>query len=81
MYFVCYDMLIKKKKKKFIQNGLFYNLNENGTTDASTSPSGGANTVADELADLRRQNVFLQGQLEDKDRTIHLLQVINSTSK
>ncbi|XP_012285930.1 uncharacterized protein LOC105702722 isoform X2 [Orussus abietinus] len=58
-----------------IKNGLFYNLNECDTTDASTSPGGGNITVADELADLRRQVVFLQGQLEDKDRTIQLLQL------
>ncbi|XP_046601660.1 uncharacterized protein LOC107220946 isoform X3 [Neodiprion lecontei] len=58
-----------------MKNGLFYNLNENGTTEASTSPGSDASSVADELADLRRQVVFLQGQLEDRDRTVHLLQV------
>ncbi|XP_048512607.1 putative uncharacterized protein DDB_G0277255 isoform X2 [Athalia rosae] len=58
-----------------MKNGLFYNLNEGVTSDASTSPGSGGNSVADELADLRRQVVFLQGQLEDKDRTVHLLQV------
>ncbi|XP_017762503.1 PREDICTED: uncharacterized protein LOC108552458 isoform X3 [Eufriesea mexicana] len=57
-----------------IKNGLFYNLNENGTTDVSTSPGSGGSSIADELADLRRQVVFLQGQVEDRDRSIQVLQ-------
>ncbi|XP_015434554.1 PREDICTED: uncharacterized protein LOC107190283 isoform X2 [Dufourea novaeangliae] len=57
-----------------VKNGLFYNLNEGNTTDVSTSPGSGDSSIADELADLRRQVVFLQGQVEDKDRTIQLLQ-------
>ncbi|XP_043273690.1 uncharacterized protein [Venturia canescens] len=56
-------------------NGLFNNLNEDGTTDTSTNPINGSVNVADELTDLRRQVVFLQGQLEDKDRTIQQLQM------
>ncbi|KAL6431136.1 hypothetical protein ACFW04_007101 [Cataglyphis niger] len=52
------------------KNGLFCNLNEGGTTDVSTSPGSGGNSIADELTDLRRQVVFLQGQVEDRDRTI-----------
>ncbi|XP_015589706.1 uncharacterized protein LOC107265132 isoform X3 [Cephus cinctus] len=58
-----------------MKNGLFYNLNEGGTTDASTSPGSCENGVTNEMADLRRQVIFLQGQLEDRDRTIQLLQV------
>lgn len=56
-------------------NGLFHNLNEDGTTDTSANPINGTINVADELADLRRQVVFLQGQLDDKDRTIQQLQL------
>ncbi|XP_029178814.1 ras guanine nucleotide exchange factor P isoform X3 [Nylanderia fulva] len=52
------------------KNGLFCNLNESGTTDVSTSPGSGGSSIADELTDLRRQVVFLQGQVEDRDRTI-----------
>lgn len=50
-------------------------MNEGGTADVSTSPGSGGSSIADELADLRRQVVFLQGQVEDKDRTIQVLQV------
>ncbi|XP_076663733.1 uncharacterized protein LOC143366500 isoform X3 [Andrena cerasifolii] len=57
-----------------MKNGLFYNLNEGGTADVSTSPGSGGSSIADELADLRRQVVFLQGQVEDRDRTIQVLQ-------
>jgi len=62
-----------------IQNGLFCNLNEGsaGTIDVSTSPGSGGSSIADELTDLRRQVVFLQGQVEDRDRTIQLLEVNN----
>ncbi|XP_012217000.2 serine-rich adhesin for platelets isoform X3 [Linepithema humile] len=54
------------------KNGLFCNLNEGGggTIDVSTSPGSGGSSIADELADLKRQVVFLQGQVEDRDRTI-----------
>ncbi|XP_011686115.1 PREDICTED: putative mediator of RNA polymerase II transcription subunit 26 isoform X2 [Wasmannia auropunctata] len=56
------------------KNGLFCNLNEGGssTTDVSTSPGSGGSSIADELADMRRQVVFLQGQVEDRDRTIQV---------
>ncbi|XP_011869860.1 PREDICTED: putative uncharacterized protein DDB_G0277255 isoform X2 [Vollenhovia emeryi] len=56
------------------KNGLFCNLNEDGgnTIDVSTSPGSGGSSIADELADLRRQVVFLQGQVEDRDRTIQV---------
>ncbi|XP_043785181.1 uncharacterized protein LOC122710950 isoform X3 [Apis laboriosa] len=57
-----------------MKNGLFYNMNEGGTADVSTSPGSGGSSIADELADLRRQVVFLQGQVEDRDRTIQVLQ-------
>ncbi|KAK2576942.1 hypothetical protein KPH14_005558 [Odynerus spinipes] len=57
-----------------VKNGLFYNLNEGGTADVSTSPGSGGSSIADELTDLRRQVVFLQGQVEDRDRTIQVLQ-------
>lgn len=50
-------------------------MNEGGTADVSTSPGSGGSSIADELADLRRQVVFLQGQVEDRDRTIQVLQV------
>jgi len=62
-----------------MQNGLFCNLNEGstGSIDVSTSPGSGGSSIADELADLRRQVVFLQGQVEDRDRTIQLLEVNN----
>ncbi|XP_020282955.1 uncharacterized protein LOC109854357 isoform X3 [Pseudomyrmex gracilis] len=57
-----------------LKNGLFCNLSESGvgTTDVSTSPGSGGSSIADELTDLRRQVVFLQGQVEDRDRTIQL---------
>ncbi|XP_032665116.1 putative uncharacterized protein DDB_G0282129 isoform X3 [Odontomachus brunneus] len=63
-----------------VKNGLFcslnLNLNESGETiDVSTSPGSGGSSIADELADLRRQVIFLQGQVEDRDRTIQQLQV------
>ncbi|XP_032452575.1 uncharacterized protein LOC100677801 isoform X5 [Nasonia vitripennis] len=58
-----------------LKNGLFYNLNDgSATTDATMSPNDGRESVADELSDLRRQVVFLQGQVDDKDRTIQSLQ-------
>ncbi|CAK9807315.1 hypothetical protein ANTPLA_LOCUS5324 [Anthophora plagiata] len=57
-----------------VKNGLFYNLNEGSTADVGTSPGSGGSSIADELADLRRQVVFLQGQVEDRDRTIQILQ-------
>ncbi|XP_035740412.1 putative mediator of RNA polymerase II transcription subunit 26 isoform X2 [Vespa mandarinia] len=57
-----------------IKNGLFYTLNESGTADVSTSPGSGGSSIADELTDLRRQVIFLQGQVEDRDRTIQILQ-------
>ncbi|XP_015188874.1 PREDICTED: homeobox protein prospero isoform X2 [Polistes dominula] len=57
-----------------VKNGLFYTLSEGGTADVSTSPGSGGSSIADELTDLRRQVVFLQGQVEDKDRTIQILQ-------
>lgn len=44
-------------------------MNEGGTADVSTSPGSGGSSIADELADLRRQVVFLQGQVEDRDRS------------
>ncbi|KAH0566622.1 hypothetical protein KQX54_002590 [Cotesia glomerata] len=55
-------------------NGLFHNLNED-STDSSGLLSNGALNIADELTDLRRQVIFLQGQLEDKDRAIQNLQL------
>lgn len=71
-----------------LQNGLFCNLNESGTTDVSTSPGSGGSSIADELTDLRRQVVFLQGQVEDRDRTIQtrdrtieLLEVNNEVNR
>ncbi|XP_025152842.1 putative uncharacterized protein DDB_G0282129 isoform X3 [Harpegnathos saltator] len=62
-----------------VKNGLFCNLNLNlnegsETIDVSTSPGSGGSSIADELADLRRQVIFLQGQVEDRDRTIQQLQ-------
>nr|XP_031842163.1 uncharacterized protein LOC116431209 isoform X3 [Nomia melanderi] len=57
-----------------VKNGLFYNLNEGSTVDANTSPGSEDSSIVDELADLRRQVIFLQGQVEDKDRTIQVLQ-------
>lgn len=72
----------------YLQNGLFCNLNESGTTDVSTSPGSGGSSIADELTDLRRQVVFLQGQVEDRDRTIQsrdrtieLLEVNNEVNR
>lgn len=56
-------------------NGLFHNLNEEGTTNSGVTLANGAFNVSDELADLRRQVIFLQGQLEDKDRAIQHLQL------
>lgn len=47
----------------------------------STSPGSGGSSIADELADLRRQVVFLQGQVEDRDRTIQVLQVKSPKKK
>lgn len=47
----------------------------------STSPGSGGSSIADELADLRRQVVFLQGQVEDRDRTIQVLQVKSPKEK
>ncbi|XP_057338738.1 uncharacterized protein LOC130676489 isoform X2 [Microplitis mediator] len=55
-------------------NGLFHNLNEDGT-DSNGLLTNGALNIADELTDLRRQVIFLQGQLEDKDRAIQNLQL------
>lgn len=56
-----------------LQNGLFYNLNEDGATDDNTNASNVKDK--DEIVDLRRQVIFLQGQVDDKERTIQLLQV------
>ncbi|KAK9307662.1 hypothetical protein QLX08_002074 [Tetragonisca angustula] len=55
-----------------MKNGLF--CNDSSTADVSTSPGTGGSNIVDELADLRRQVVFLQGQVEDRDRTIQVLQ-------
>lgn len=56
-------------------NGFFQNLNDDDTTDANIHLSNGNVNIADKMTDLRRQVIFLQGQLDDKDRTIHQLQV------
>ncbi|XP_049937288.1 uncharacterized protein LOC126410973 isoform X2 [Schistocerca serialis cubense] len=56
-----------------LKNGLFYNL---ASTDVPVGETDETNrSPQEELADLRRQVVFLQQQLEDKERTIQLLQV------
>ncbi|XP_049831018.1 uncharacterized protein LOC126272220 isoform X13 [Schistocerca gregaria] len=56
-----------------LKNGLFYNL---ASTDGPVGETDETNrSPQEELADLRRQVVFLQQQLEDKERTIQLLQV------
>lgn len=57
-------------------NGVFQNLNDDFTTETNMHLANGALNIADEMADLRRQVIFLQGQLDDKDRTIHHLQVL-----
>ncbi|XP_044011488.1 M-phase inducer phosphatase isoform X3 [Aphidius gifuensis] len=56
-------------------NGFFQNLNDDDTTDANIHLSNGNVNIADKMTDLRRQVIFLQGQLDDKDRTIHQLQM------
>ncbi|XP_051155954.1 putative mediator of RNA polymerase II transcription subunit 26 isoform X3 [Leptopilina boulardi] len=56
-----------------LKNGLFYNLNEDGATDDNTNASNVKDK--DEIVDLRRQVIFLQGQVDDKERTIQLLQL------
>ncbi|XP_034944330.1 probable serine/threonine-protein kinase DDB_G0282963 isoform X2 [Chelonus insularis] len=56
-------------------NGLSHNLNEDTSVDSNGSLVNGALNIADELADLRRQVIFLQGQVEDKDRMIQNLQL------
>ncbi|EFN75288.1 hypothetical protein EAI_03111 [Harpegnathos saltator] len=71
--------MLLKLKRVLQENGLFCNLNLNlnegsETIDVSTSPGSGGSSIADELADLRRQVIFLQGQVEDRDRTIQQLQ-------
>nr|CAD7447001.1 unnamed protein product [Timema bartmani] len=57
-----------------LKNGLFYSLasSEDGGDCEGQLVGGGA---GEEVADLRRQTVLLQQQLEEKERTIQLLQV------
>ncbi|XP_075216965.1 uncharacterized protein LOC142322131 isoform X2 [Lycorma delicatula] len=56
-----------------LPNGLYYNLGHDGATEDSSHQKKDAD-VADELTDLRRQVVFLQQQLKEKDRIVQNLQ-------
>nr|CAD7264507.1 unnamed protein product [Timema shepardi] len=59
-----------------LKNGLFYSLasSEDGG-DCEGQLVGGSGGTGEEVTDLRRQTVLLQQQLEEKERTIQLLQV------
>ncbi|PSN29769.1 hypothetical protein C0J52_26939 [Blattella germanica] len=57
-----------------MKNGLFYTL---ASTEATANEGDGSigQSPQEEVVDLRRQVVFLQQQLDEKERTIQLLQV------
>ncbi|XP_063238007.1 uncharacterized protein LOC134539712 isoform X2 [Bacillus rossius redtenbacheri] len=55
-----------------LKNGLFYSAEEAGGEDGG---AGATPPAGEEVADLRRQVVLLQSQLEDKERTIKQLQL------
>ncbi|XP_023715124.1 uncharacterized threonine-rich GPI-anchored glycoprotein PJ4664.02 isoform X4 [Cryptotermes secundus] len=62
-----------------LKNGLFYTLANSEVMAAVNtedgSESGVGHSPQEEVADLRRQVVFLQQQLDEKERTIQLLQL------
>lgn len=62
-----------------LKNGLFYTLANSEVMAAVNtedgSESGVSHSPQEEVADLRRQVVFLQQQLDEKERTIQLLQL------
>lgn len=62
-----------------LKNGLFYTLASSEVVDGGNTEDGNESGVGqspqEEVADLRRQVVFLQQQLEEKERTIQLLQL------
>ncbi|XP_021927916.1 uncharacterized protein LOC110833761 isoform X7 [Zootermopsis nevadensis] len=62
-----------------LKNGLFYTLASSevmaGADTEDGSESGVGHSPQEEVADLRRQVVFLQQQMEEKERTIQLLQL------
>ncbi|XP_076231476.1 uncharacterized protein LOC143189077 isoform X10 [Calliopsis andreniformis] len=72
---VCIKAMLLKLKRVLQENDAFYNENEGGIVDVSTSPCSGGNSITDELTDLRREVIFLQGEVEDRNRTIQVLQI------
>ncbi|XP_069685417.1 uncharacterized protein [Periplaneta americana] len=62
-----------------LKNGLFYTLASSEVVASGDTEDGNESGVGqspqEEVADLRRQVVFLQQQLEEKERTIQLLQL------
>lgn len=56
-----------------LKNGFFNGLSTTTTTTGDSSTTTTPNTRL-ELADLKRQILFLQGQLEDRERTVQMLQ-------
>ncbi|GLH10088.1 Uncharacterized protein GBIM_15070 [Gryllus bimaculatus] len=58
-----------------LKNGLFYNLASTDTPSGGAEETGQGLSLQEEVADLQRQVVFLQQQLEEKEHTIQLLQI------
>ncbi|KAK5650938.1 hypothetical protein RI129_001967 [Pyrocoelia pectoralis] len=62
-----------------LKNGLFNGLSSEMASAENISLDGGNSRL--ELADLRRQILFLQGQLDDRDQIINKLIIDNETAK
>ncbi|XP_031332128.1 uncharacterized protein LOC116162620 isoform X4 [Photinus pyralis] len=62
-----------------LKNGLFNGLSSEMASTENVSLEGGSSRL--ELADLRRQVLFLQGQLDDRDQMINKLITDNETAK
>lgn len=58
-----------------LKNGLFFTLANSEMVDGGDGESGVGHSPQEEVADLQRQVVFLQQQLDEKERTIQLLQL------
>ncbi|CAG9863191.1 unnamed protein product [Phyllotreta striolata] len=57
-----------------LMNGIFNSLGREGGAAAAPEDGRSDAKVMSELVDLRRQVLFLQGQLEDKEKTVQTLQ-------
>lgn len=58
-----------------LKNGLFFTLASSEMVSGGDAEAGVGHPPQEEVADLQRQVVFLQQQLDEKERTIQLLQL------